>query len=63
MRFEVTRVVRENARTILRELMAHDYHIVHLAGHGVFDYPVEENLDCARNARAANASRGASAAW
>lgn len=43
LRFEVTPVVRENARTILRQLMARDYRILHLAGHGVFEYPVEQD--------------------
>lgn len=38
LRFQVTRAVRENARTILRDLMADDYRILHLAGHGVYDY-------------------------
>jgi hypothetical protein len=43
-RFDVTCVLRENARTILRELMDHDYRIVHLAGHGVFEFPLADDL-------------------
>lgn len=39
-RFDVTCVLRENARAILRELMDQDYRIVHLAGHGVFEFPL-----------------------
>jgi hypothetical protein len=47
-RFDVTCVLRENARTILRELMDHDYRIVHLAGHGVFEFPLGDDLADAR---------------
>jgi hypothetical protein len=43
-RFRVTRAIRENARNIVRDLMADDYRILHLAGHGVFEYPVDEDL-------------------
>ncbi|MBK7664677.1 MAG: CHAT domain-containing protein [Sterolibacteriaceae bacterium] len=53
LRFVVTPAVRENARTILQQLMARDYRILHLAGHGVFEYPVEQGAnapDCADGA-------------
>lgn len=40
-RFDVKAVVRAKADTILRELMSNDFQIVHLAGHGVFEYPLE----------------------
>lgn len=44
-RFQVTRAIRENARTILRDLMADDYRVLHLAGHGVYEYMVAEDGD------------------
>lgn len=39
--FNVTTKIQANASEIVRELFARDYRILHLAGHGVYEYPVE----------------------
>ncbi len=39
--FNVTAKIRANASEIVRELFARDYRILHLAGHGVYAYPVD----------------------
>lgn len=36
--FKVTHCIQPNAQTVLRELMSREYQMIHLAGHGVFNY-------------------------
>ena len=42
--FSVTLLIRENAQTILQALFTKPYRILHLAGHGVFQF-TDENID------------------
>ncbi len=41
--FEVSLHEKPDAQTVIRELMSREHHILHLAGHGVFEY-VPKNL-------------------
>lgn len=38
--FEVTELIRKDARQIITALFARGYRVLHLAGHGVYEYPV-----------------------
>ncbi len=39
--FEVTSLLRQRDDQVLRKLLGYDYQVLHLAGHGVFEHPVE----------------------
>ena len=40
--FEVQSAIREGFHKILKKLFAHPYRVMHLAGHGVVEFPVKD---------------------
>jgi hypothetical protein len=44
--YQVTSLIRKSAKDILKEIYVRDYRILHLAGHGVYDYDSKQNTAC-----------------
>ncbi len=44
--YQVTSLIRKSAKEILKEIYARDYRILHLAGHGVYDYDPQKKTTC-----------------
>jgi hypothetical protein len=43
---EITELIEEPGRRVIEELFAREYRILHLAGHGVFEYWIEDRTRC-----------------
>lgn len=58
--FQVTTLIGKGAGDILKELYIRDYRILHLAGHGVFDYKPDnpERSECCRDVSEAQGISG-----
>jgi hypothetical protein len=44
--YQVTSLIRKSAKEILKQIYVRDYRILHLAGHGVYDYDAKKNSTC-----------------
>lgn len=59
--FEVEPVIRKGFRTTLEKLFAHQYRVLHLAGHGVYEHPLPDAGQAARCGSVEDCARQASA--